>query len=342
MNLMMLGIIAGGGFYGSATPPPDAPTSWGPLDPQYLNANNNWSLAYKMDNSRDGTWIATTNSLNILRSVNNGTIWSPLPDGLGSGFSMIGVATDRNGVWCVGGQAGKVFRSTDDGLNWTSLPDGFGGTASSVSHFATDLNGVWIAVLNGGYAYRSTDNAATWSALPNGLNSGTTSGNAPIVVTDKNGTWMYATGNGYASVSTDNGETWMAMTRNLDPLDTSNSVIYTFATNGNGTWISGKNNGTLCRTTDNGDTWETISGASGIPPVVCYEIVHDEGQVFAAVYGSGYAAYTEDSGDSWTQITRGLNNNGSASLSIYALDTDGAGRWIALMGGGRASISPPI
>lgn len=57
---------------------------------------------------------------------------------------------------------------------------------------------------------------------------------------------------------------------------------------------------------------------------------------WVAVQENGFAAYSEDRGETWLPLIQGLNS-GSVSADFNAVETDRVGNWVAVADGGFAA-----
>ena len=184
----------------------------------FLNPNTGSAVGYlySVDTDRNGVWVIWARDSWASRSTDNGATFTPLPQGLNTGFNnnspISHVRTDRQGNWVAFAytQIGCA-RSTDNGATWTGIV--LGGSAMGLGGACADANGVFVA---GGQALgvgrRSADGGATWATINFG--SGANVHNS--VDCDDFGNVVAIGTTGHASYSINSGANYTALPQYLN------------------------------------------------------------------------------------------------------------------------------
>jgi|GEM_PF-4717304 len=207
---------------------------------------------------------------------------------------------------------------------WESLPDAIKERYSAVE----------------GGVHHSGDRGDTWRSINAGLP------NKPIlsVAVAENGTIYAGTAGGGVFRSGDGGATWKAINNGLTKLD-----IHALAINARGQLFAGTSGGSIFRSTDDGAGWEPMRGTGlmlrkgwgmhavnrKMPNTIVHALassLHEATYFFSMV--TSYDAYlfagtddgifrSEDNGDGWTPINKGLLNtnpeSGATSTIVHAI-----------------------
>jgi hypothetical protein len=274
----------------------------------------------------DGVWVASWHRLEpgspfmLSRSIDNGVTWST-PAQVGTGAGGGALSTDRAGTWVViwasdseqtatVGIDGDIFfvRSTDGGMSWSPVAPLNTDAATDTVHdvlpnVATDRAGTWVISWdqsNDVAASTSTDNGLTWGARVAVGDGGTANISRPRIATDRAGAWITAWSAGagvlLASTSTNAGLAW------AQPVTVTNggAGMDALATDGNGTWYA---------VAESADSLQNTIGND-----------HDV-----------LIARSLDAGATWSSPSV-VNRNATRDRGVdgaTALETDGAGRWVA-------------
>ncbi len=113
----------------------------------------------------NGVMYAGTWGGGVFKSVDNGSNWTAINDGLAPlGTAVQALAEDSNGNIFAGTFGGGVYKTTD-GTTWNMLNVGY----PFVWSLAIDSHNTVYAATYGAGVYRSTDDGSTWSTFNNGL-----------------------------------------------------------------------------------------------------------------------------------------------------------------------------
>jgi photosystem II stability/assembly factor-like uncharacterized protein len=269
----------------------------------------------------DGSTLAASNRLGILRSPDDGLTWQDATEGFGAAeLGHVAVRADGLVVAARAADYGTgtgLYRSTDGGLSWARLRLSFDRFGLSDLHI--DASGRLFAapVTECNYTgcppeltvgvYRSLDDGATW--LP-------TSFAGPIArahhLTDGPGGALWVThrnvgapGQPHLSRSLDGGATW----EDRGPIP----FVASFAVGPDGTLWAGSDQPVVqvARSTDAGASWTTVlAGAAGLRTGAM--VVAGDGSVVVGV--SGHGLLSPDDGQTWQTVDFGFEQ------SWYELD----------------------
>ncbi len=254
---------------------------------------------------------------------------------------------DNNNI-LVASESGGLFRSSDRGLNWhhiDSLPE----FSTNAVTFVPGHAGVVIATVNddfrtasGGGIWRSTDNSVTWSrisvpgapARPSAYE---------ISIAPDSGTIFAGLSSGIA-ISTDQGATW---TRANPFAGTDERVFSVVAQSGGHVLAAGPAG--IRRSTDSGATWSSPSNnPGGIWDIHTLGASPFSSAAAYASIGGTTLWYTEDSGNTWTQITAAPSGGGGCGGIAFVKATGSVRRprpgfpflrSVTLYAGNRCGIS---
>jgi len=273
-------------------------TSWTGIS-NVLTNYNIFDVAY---NSQSGkVWAvgntATGMNNSILFSTNRGISWA-VQNSLSSAYLRCIHMLDENTGW-ISGNSGLVLKTTNGGINWNQVNiPGSSGQSLTYVQFA-NLSTGWVFGYSGGQnlfkttdagntwqtqTYGSTDNGARWATM---LNAST-------------GYYVsYNITNSRIFKTTNGGDNWTEQTYPNPGNLWSIKMINT-----NTGYVCG-DGGRLFRTTD-GSAWVTVTAptTNNYTSTDWYDI--DNGVLGA---GSGFAAITTNSGQSWL-----VKNTGGTSV----------------------------
>jgi len=107
-----------------------------------------------------------TNGSGIYKSVDWGTNWVSINNGLNGATNFRAMESKGNTLFAAGPTGTGVFRSLDFGANWTLLSGGL--SSGSYRGFASNSQLIVAGSFGGGVFY-SADNGDTWTAINSGL-----------------------------------------------------------------------------------------------------------------------------------------------------------------------------
>jgi photosystem II stability/assembly factor-like uncharacterized protein len=242
----------------------------------------------------------------IFKSLDSGTSWRVIRDGL-TDLDILSIVIDPNNPKTIyaGGDAG-VFKSFDAGESWSKINGSYFTPYQQVIELAMDTSTptTIYAATNGIYVLKSVDGGSSWVKLNDGLDS-------PIVycvIIDPNdpstiyvGTEYVGTGGGVYK-STNYGDSWEAMNNGLP-----SSAVYGLAIDPvNSSILYARNASGIFKSADGGDNWREIN--EGLTSLNISTIVVDLSaptNVYAAsIYGGLFKSI--DSGETWTPVYNNL------------------------------------
>ena len=174
-----------------------------------LDNGDNWTAAglsgtdVRCVTSINDTLFVGTNGFGIYTSVDWGTNWTTINNGLSSSSNLRAIEAKGSTLFA-GGQVGTgVFRSMDYGLNWTLLSGGL--PNGSYRGFASN-DSIIVAGSFGAGVFYSVDNGETWVEINSGLLDLTIfdlelNDNFIIAATDTKGVFRFPLSNIVLSVS---------------------------------------------------------------------------------------------------------------------------------------------
>lgn len=278
--------------------------------------------------------------IGVFRSTDNGATWT-LPNTFSSSGATAVTISRTNGDVIVGvsggggptgipgpfgGGGSGLYRSPDNGGSWTYWTVGNAGVFS----VATKPGGLVFAASSNGM-YTSPDNGTSWTFV------GCCYTRSFAITSNGNifaGDTKFPTGGGPAANggvfrSSDQGATWTEV-------GLPNTAIYSLVATTSDHLFAGTASNGIFRSID-GVTWSQVN-ASITSPVTSL-VVNSAGTIFAAVFGGGVLASTDD-GATWTQLNTGLANLAVESLSITSDGFVFAGTHGAVFRTVRSTTSP--
>ena len=299
-----------------------------------------------------GAAIFSVNDGGIFKSINNGTNWIDLSNGLmiGQFYRISNAATNPNIIYFgaqdngsnrwdgtnwdnvygadgmqplvdytnsnnvfVCTQGGGLKKSTNGGANFTNVAAGGG---PWVTAYVMDPNNPQIMYYGSNNGIRkSTNMGSTWSLS----SSGATGSIMALAVAKSNTTRVYAAKTNVVYKSTDSGENWTNVTGTLPVTSANITYIAVSNTDPDKVWVtfSGYSSGNkIYMTADGGTTWTNYSGTLLNIPVNC--IVYRDGSNDELYIGTDFGVFTRDAPASdWTSYNTGLPNVMIDHLEIH-------------------------
>jgi len=272
----------------------------------------------------------------IYKSVNSGTAWTALNNGLEVTQFYYGAVHPTSDVFYGGTQDNGTLK-TSSGLTWTEILSGDGG--------ATEVDFNTPSTLYAEYVYlaffKSTNNGSSWTKKMSGIpvGSGYWDGTtercqfiAPFIM-DPNNSQSLIAGTYKLYKTTDGANNWSAISSDLtgDGSGSSGATISAIAiAKGNSNVIyAGCSNGRVQVTTNNGGSWSVVS--SSLPTLYVTDIeISSTNPGAAYLTYSGYTSSskiykTSNYGSTWTNISSGLPN---LPVNCVALNPDNASQII--------------
>jgi len=249
--------------------------------------------------SQNGRIFAGTYSNGLFYSDDKGQSW--IQSAL-SNMHIYSINTNTQGVIFVGTSGGKgIFRSFDNGFSWENI-----GLKNTIINSILPLFN--SEVLTGTYdgIYKSENNGDIWSqiAFPGGVVR-----NLTVSPKGKIFARLYLHGDKFLIESNDFGNSWQKSEFDGYPL--------TIVVNNRGDIFLGGFDQNIFRSTDNGTTWEEIiisDDSFYTSAIICNSV----NEIYVGTTKGIY--FSEDNGDSWTQL-----NNGLGRKSVISLDFDSDG-----------------
>jgi photosystem II stability/assembly factor-like uncharacterized protein len=264
----------------------------------YVHADHHW-LGYSpsgvLFNGNDG---------GIYKTSDNGATWIDISDGLNIlQVDRIGTSQNNSSIVITGNQDNGTMIYTETGISWRQIYEGDGADCFVDKE---DNNTLYISRSNGHF-FKSMDGGKTFISIePQGVGEG--AWHTPFVMNTENNDVLYA---GFNDVwkSNDKGDTWFKISTNLSPAELTQLAVapsntnYIYTTTGTKHWV----------TKNGGISWNEISSA-GLPDLyLTYFAIADNNPNHVWATFSGFSSgqkvyYSQDGGDSWTNISDGLPN----------------------------------
>lgn len=257
-------------------------------------------------NSSNHVFVGTLGH-GVFRSKDRGETWINILDGFGPRSIVI---NSEDHIFAAKDQA--LMRSLDGGQTWELLL--ILSFSANIRSMVFDKNGILYVGSHVGDEFsggvlRSDDNGDTWvkTNLPDTL------GIWDLVI-NSDGEILAGTNWGVYR-SSDKGASWIPANTGLNDLPVTSLAINPI----NGDMYVSIDIDALYRSTDNGQTWNPTSLTK---PMVTDIVFNSHGHIFAAIgiFGTGTPEgvfYSQDNGESWTQINQGLTN-----LNVFSLLVD--------------------
>ncbi|MEM6253589.1 MAG: glycosyl hydrolase [Cyanobacteria bacterium P01_D01_bin.156] len=212
----------------------------------------------------------------------------------------------------IGDYQGNLYRSGDAGQTWTTI-NVVDGAITSVN-LSPDNDTFWIGTETSGIL-RTTDGGQTFTAVNEGLPETTIQD--IVSATDPNTQLLslYAsTSNNGVFYSTNRGDSWRPVDDGLTKTSQADKMGYAHFTdlaispafNQDGTVLASGFNG-LFKTTNQGETWAQLDTLPGdIPMALALSPNYATDKTVVAVTYVGEAYMSNDGGDSWSPMAKGL------------------------------------
>ena len=306
---------------------------------QWIQTNGPFGGSVSCVVFKDANIFAGTAGGGVYRSINNGTSWEAVNNGLPNGCDIKSLLVSGTNIFAALWAKG-VYRSTDNGLNWVMVNNGltnftvyclsvfndtniFAGTQAGV--FRSTNSGenwtlvlpnndiraivasettIFVAVWGINRMFRSTNNGDSWTNLINGLTTGeltslAISGSKIFVGGYSQGTFL-STNNGDSWVRTTTTYYWAGGLRTLAIIGTN---LY-----------AGTGSGVIYRSSDDGSTWAAIY--SSMETSAVFTLAVDGTGLYAGTRGTHCVYFSGNLGTNWTDIDSGIISTGVGSLVV--------------------------
>lgn len=273
---------------------------------------NFWSLVNNQINSfafgmaSNGDVYALTNSTFLYKSTTNGTIgsWNQV-----TGFpatNAYSIFAKGNTVFMLNGNGvdfnGRgIYATTDGGATWTPRNNGLAADTNMTEMYQM-ANGVLLVGVKidpfTTKTYYSSNDGMSWT-FGQTLNGDIRS----IALVSPSEAYMAVDDEVFKS--TNNGQTWVDLNASFP------APPVKIVANSSGDLL-GAENFDILQSTDGGVTWTTKT-TSGLPSlagnlITTFRILHGE-TIYIALDNNEGVYYSEDWGDTWTEITSNINNS---------------------------------
>lgn len=251
---------------------------------------------------------------NLYRSDNGGDSWT-LAISTDSPVTAMAFAEDASQVMA-GEQLGRLHRSSDQGKTWSTL-DGLS-IDSAITSLSfpegTAAERFWVGTAEKGL-WRTLDNGQTFTAVNEGLPKAVIQDVVGILEPGNNQVILYAsTANDGVFVSANGGDAWQPVENGLTKTTQADKMGFPHFTDlalspsfeqDNTLFASGFNG--LFKTTDRGEGWtqlDTLPAQIVMALALSPDYATDNTLVAVTYVGEAYLS--EDAGDSWTPMAKGL------------------------------------
>ncbi len=315
---------------------------WNATD--YVHADNHFITFLP---GGDGSTIFSCNDGGIFKTMDGGTSWYDLSNGLDIkqyyriGCSALdpnliyGGAQDNGTDRIYGIYSDNVFKGdgmecfidyTDSYIVYASVYEGDfikstdGGTTFSLDITPPGVTGAWVTpmvmhptnpqILFAGYqdVYKSDDGGDSWNAISNNIDGGATLNSVAIAPSNTDYIYVASFGNIFRTIN--GGTSWNTITQNLPVNNAAITGIAINSADPDNVWItlSGYSNGDkVYNSIDGGLTWINVSGTLPNIPVNC--IVYQNGSIDGLYIGTDFGVYYKNSSMSdWSYYNTGLPN----------------------------------
>lgn len=272
--------------------------------------------------------------------------WQALPQPDGHSITLLAAspafASDQT---LFAGTPGGLYRSTDAGLTWTRLGDGPIGPIADAKKivpspaYPTDHTLFVLARIPPALrVLRSTDAGATWQEVWAGP-AAFDLVISPAFAADRT---LFLGGNTFGQPqvhrSTDGGDTWAATPGQPTDLDVYHLAISPNFAADRTLFAAGY--GPLHRSTDGGNTWQPLSAPAPTFSLAVspnYAVDHTVWAVYREIEASGVqpeagVVRSTDGGNTWSNVTAGLDGNYNENYRSLGADPDAAAIYLAHVG----------
>ena len=275
-----------------------------------------------------GYVYAGTSGSGLFRSIDNGSTWTAINNGLAS-TGVYSIAFSGSHIFA-GTSGDGIFLSTDNGDNWTAINNGLTGYEIGVK--AILVNGSNIYAGAGSGIFLSTDNGSSWTDIAQ------ISGYSYYINSFAlSGTDIFAgTTNGGVLLSVDGGSNWDEMNNGI-----TNKQVNAIAVSGSHIFAGTEQDGVYL-SVDNALSWTTIN--NGLPSLKVTTLAIDGANIYAGTERDGIFQST-DNGTTWYPVNNGLTNGLITSLEISGsqvfagtyggvyVSANNGGNWVSINNG---------
>ncbi len=282
-----------------------------------------------------GQWFAGVRKGGVFASADEGVTWEERSEGLTDCdiYSLATAIVDGKVMLYAGTEPANLFASDDLGFSWCALPGVKDAPTSEAWFFPGEPHIAHIKHINFepgnpntiyasvevGALLRSRDSGETWEELNGGLYMDV----HRCIITPSHPRRLYVTGGQGIWISDDGGLNWEnPFNRGSEEGGYPDQLVYTpsdpdmmivsAGRQSPGSWEKETAQARISRSRDGGKTWEVLSNnglQDRFPHSVEAMTLEEAGgtvQIFAGTTG-GSLLYSEDAGESWSTILRGLS-----------------------------------
>ncbi len=284
-------------------------------------------LALAAPDGDGGAVFYAGSTAGCFRSVDRGTTWEPVNDGLTSPYIQALVASPRfarDRTLFAGTLGSGVMRTTNGGETWGPVDFWQGAQAVTALALSPDFpeEGTILAGTQSEGVYRSTNGGRTWSPANFGINDLSVMALALSPGFAEDETAFCLAGDGLYR-STNGARAWRPVTRGLDT-DAVQAVAVSPSFVEDGTVFVGTEDLGVFRSTDRGLSWQPANDGLtnlSVNAVWLSPGYDSDRAVFAGTAGSGVFRST-DGGRSWSPVVA----DELGELAVMALASDSSGQ----------------
>lgn len=231
---------------------------------------------------------------NLLKSVDKGTHWQRLVQGLDTLAPLSTLTVDRveGQLLALGTQGDGIFLSNDQGESWRQSNQGLDTLDISLVYSLSGNPDVMLAAGATGGLFQSVDRGQTWAAVAD-------TNQLFLALNEAKGIVWAGDDSGHLLRSNDNGQSWQTV------LTVADNAVSTIAVNGNVIYVGTASNG-LYRVDP--ETLEMIDLNKGLEDLRIQDVKILPGNsrgVIVSSWDRGIAI-SLDSGETWTEYPKGL------------------------------------